>query len=224
MQSGACAGESIATPARSRPSWARPSVLSGAALEEQSRAGTAQDRGQHRPCATASCTYTAAARAANKAAESLRTAALRSCHRSTGSGCGENNKTATTTTKRQTIIVIKNDRVMRFDGSACGGWAAGDPAAWQKPQRGQVHSGTFSLNTYTSSSARVGLHPPPRTRSPSESPAPRCNHRLHLLRLPWGRRPVRCLRFINKFRGGRRGMGGEKLVSCKEKSGWRLWC
>lgn len=55
-------------------------------------------RGRHCPRKTASCTYTAAARAANKAAESLRTAALCSCHRSTGSGCRENKKTTATTT------------------------------------------------------------------------------------------------------------------------------
>lgn len=102
-----------------------------------------------------------------------------------------------------------------MDLHAVGG-QAGDPAVWHKPQRGQVHSGTFSLNTYTSSSARVGLHPLPRTLSPSESPAPRCNRRLHLLWLPWGRRPVRCLRFINKFRGGRRG----RKISAMQREVW----
>ena len=64
---------------------------------------------------------------------------------------------------------------MHFDGPACGG-RAGDPAVQQKPQRGQVHSSTFSLNTYRrSSSALVGLPPPPRTlplREPSAALQP----------------------------------------------------
>lgn len=104
----------VLSPLRSSPGRAKQSRHSGG-LEEL------PGRGRHCPCKTASCTYTAAARAANKAAESLRTAALHSCHRSTGSGCGENNKTTATTTKRRTIIAINNDRVMHFDGSACSG-------------------------------------------------------------------------------------------------------
>lgn len=117
-------------PLRSSPGRAKQSRHS-TGLEEL------PGRGRHCPCKTASCTYTAAARAANKAAESLRTAALCSCHHSTGSGCRENNKTTTTTTKKRTITAINKDRVMHVDGSACGG--AGDPVVQQKhPDRSSL--------------------------------------------------------------------------------------
>lgn len=43
--------------------------------------------------------------------------------------------------------------------------------------------------------------PPPRTRSRPGAQRRR-NRRLHLLGLPWGRRPARRLRFINECRGG----------------------
>lgn len=147
------------------PAGHDPWLLSGAALEEQSRAedwrssqagaGTVPVR---QPPARTQPLPQQQTKLQRVCAQQLR-----SCHRCTGSGCGKNNQT--TATNRRVMIAINNNRVMHLDGAACGGRAdglAGNTAAQQKPQRGQVHSDTFSLNTFRrSSSARVGLPPPP---------------------------------------------------------------
>lgn len=174
-----CGAQSIAARRPGRPGWARP-VLSGAALAGRSRAGTARGR---RSCGAAagtvpvrqpaSRTYTAAARAANKAAGSLRTAALHgSCHRSTGSGCGENNRTATAATKRRATAAIRDNRVAHSGGCACGGRAGRAAAA---PQRSSSLRHLLTSYRQEKLECAAGPPPPPRTlplRAPSTALQP----------------------------------------------------
>lgn len=114
-------------------------LRSSAGRAKQSRHSTGLEellgRGRHCPCKTASRTYTAAARAANKAAESLRTAALRSCHRSTGSGCGGNQQNHHHRDKKADDHRDKQQR-SHAPGRSCMRQAGGRPgSAAEAPKR-----------------------------------------------------------------------------------------
>lgn len=106
---------------------------------------------------------------------------------------------------------------MHFDGSACGGWVGG--LATQRCSRSAEEVKFTPAPSHLIPTGEVQVHewvsPDCPACSPSESPAPHCNQRLHLLWLRWGRRAVRCLWFINKCRGGG---GGE--ISAMQREVW----